>query len=152
MLRIPNIPATWRLVVSQERRTPTESSLFINSATDPTTCRFPNQIRCHKEDSDAQGMSTILDPLTIYLHFFRLLIMFSIRNLVTWFEHLSPVRRMTRTDQVSMQGTREPDSSICSNSSNSSIWPTGMSLQDRVADCSYISARGAPYANIYIIY
>ena len=61
----------WRLVVSQERRTPTESSLFINSATDPTTCRFPNQIRCHKEDSDAQGMSTILDPHTIYLHLFR---------------------------------------------------------------------------------
>ena len=96
----------WRGVVSQERRTPTEASLFINSATDPTTCRFPNQIRCHKEDVDAQGMSTILDPLTIYLHFFRRLLMFSIRNLVTWFEHLSPVRRMTRTDQVSRQGTR----------------------------------------------
>ena len=48
----------WRLVVSQERRTPTEASLFINSATDPTTCRFPNQIRCHKEDVDAQGMSS----------------------------------------------------------------------------------------------
>ena len=105
MLRIPNIPATWR-VAPQERRTPTESSLFINSARDPTTRRIPNQISCHKEDGDVQGKSTILDPHTIYLHFFRRLIVFSIRNLVTWFEHLSPVRRMTRTDQVSMQRMR----------------------------------------------
>ena len=71
-----------------------------------TTRRFPNQIRCHKEDVDAQGMSTILDPYTIYLHFFRRLIVFSIRNLVTWFEHLSPVRRMTSTDQFSSQSMR----------------------------------------------